>query len=228
MKKYHVVGLLTLFLFVASAIFFIFWFPPHQAEITRFTVEHPVLAPVMIILWRIVGVVIPPISGGVLSFALIPVIGWFPSFLYSTVGLLIGASVAFYLARFYREPLVKRFVPLQELQEWEGKLTGTKELWTFVLIRLTTGPVMDFISYLAGLSKLSFRKFFFATLLSLLPSAVSYYAGEAVYAKLADESPYLGIGFFVLLGILFFVYQKKIMSHRKKKLEKKTRASHGI
>ena len=220
MKKHHIVGALTATLFIISVIFFIFLYPSHQSEITTFTVNHPVLAPIIIIVWRFIGVVIPPIPGGVLSFALIPVLGWFWSFVYSTIGLLLGAIVAFFLARKYREPLLKRLMPLQELQQWEEKHSGVTQLWGFIILRMITEPVMDFVSYLAGLSKLRFRTFFIATFISLLPSVVSYYAGAAVYAKLADESPYVGIGFFVIVGILYLLY------HRYSK--NKSKASHGI
>lgn len=221
MKSEKVIAWVTGVLIVLSLLFVFFWLPPYQKQITQFTIDNPILAPFILILWRFIGVVIPPIPAGILAFTLIPILGWFWVFLYSTIGLLSGAVVAFFLARKFREPLVKRFVPLQELNNWEGKLSGTTELWGFVLIRLTTGPVMDFISYLAGLTKLSFGKFFFATLLSLIPSASGYYLGGAVYNRLSTESPWVSVGFLLSLVLLYYLYKDTIKEYRKRLKKKK-------
>lgn len=215
MKSHHVLAWSTGILVVASFVLLIFFLPAYQGPIVQFTKDNPVLAPVILILWRFIGVVIPPIPAGILAFTLIPILGWFWVFLYSTIGLLSGAVVAFFLARRFREPMVKRFVPLQELNRWEGKLSDTTELWGFIVIRLTTGPVMDFISYLAGLTKLPFWKFFVATLLSLIPSATGYYLGETAYNKLSTESPWLTIGFLASLGLVYFLYKDKIKAFGK-------------
>lgn len=216
MKNEKIIAWTTGILILISLLFIFFWLPQYQKQITQFTIDNPILAPFILILWRFIGVVIPPIPAGILAFTLIPILGWFWVFAYSTIGLLAGAVVAFFLARRFREPLVKRFVPLQELNSWEGKLSDKTELWGFVLIRLTTGPVMDFISYLAGLTKLSFGKFFFATLLSLIPSATGYYLGGAVYNRLATESPWISVGFLLSLGLIYFLYKDKIKEYRKK------------
>lgn len=199
-------GIAMVVMTILSIIVFISLLGPYQKQLVAFSVAHPVLAPIILILWRFVGVVIPPLPGGLLAYALIPVLGWFLTFLYSTVGLLAGACLSFYIARKYREPVVKHFVPLQSLQKWESKLSEETELWGFLLIRMTTGPIMDFISYLAGLSKISFKKFFIATLLSLLPSGASYYLGEKTYRAVTEESPLLIIVLLVLVcGILVYL-----------------------
>jgi uncharacterized membrane protein YdjX (TVP38/TMEM64 family) len=221
MKNEKILAWITGALVILSLLFVFLLLPQYQDQVTKFAIDNPVLAPIILILWRLIGVVIPPIPAGILAFTLIPIFGWFWVFAYSSLGLLAGAVIAFLLARRFREPLVKRFVPLQELNQWEGKLSDTTELWGFVLIRMTTGPVMDFISYLAGLTKLSFGKFFFATALSLIPSAIGYYLGETAYNKIStSESPLITIGFLLGLVALFFFYKGKIKEYRKKSKKK--------
>lgn len=221
MKNEKIVAYITISLIILSLVFVFIWLPPYQEQITQYTIDHPVLAPLIIIAWRFIGVVIPPIPAGIFVFTLIPILGWFWVFLYSSIGLLLGAIVSFLLARKFREPLVKRFVPLQELNKWEGKLSSSTELWGFVLIRMTTGPVMDFISYLAGLTKISFGKFVFATSVALIPSAFGYYVGETAYNRLSSESPWISVGFLLSLGLLYFVYKDKIKEYRKRNKDKK-------
>lgn len=203
-------GLITFFI----AIYLLT--PYYQQDIIDFTVAHPVLAPFILILWRFIGVVIPPIPAGLVAFALLPVLGWFWVFLYSSIGLLLGAIVAFWLARIFREPLVKRFVPLKDLSKWESKLSEKTELWGFILVRMTTGPVMDFISYLAGITKLPFWKFFVATVISLIPSATAYYLGQTAYDKVSTESPFIAIGFLLSLGVVYLFYKDQMRQKKKK------------
>lgn len=221
MKKQNLLGWSMGILTGGFFLLLLFILPSYQDPITKFTLEHPLLAPLILIAWRFLGVVIPPIPAGILAFALIPVVGWFWVFLYSEIGLLLGATVAFFLARRFREPVVKRIVPLQEISKWEEKVSEGTQLWTFLLIRLTTGPVMDVISYLAGLTKLRFGVFFLATFLSLLPSAITYYLGEKVYDKVAGESPWITIVFLVALGLGYYFNRDAIKAFIKKNSKKR-------
>lgn len=214
-------GISTLVIVViALAVFFLF-LHPYQHEIAQFCKQYPVLAPFILILWRFIGVVIPPIPGGVLAYTLIPILGWFWTFFYSAIGLLLGACVAFFIARKYREPVVHRFVSLQSLQKWESKLSSNTELWGFILLRMTTQPIMDFMSYLAGLSNLRFWKFFVATVISLLPSAFSYYVAEITYNKVVEESPALSIWSFVLVFVILLLVNS-ILTKKKNRRKKES------
>lgn len=182
--------------------------PAHQKEITSFTLAHPLLAPVIIIFFRMIAMIIPPIPGGILSFALIPVLGWFWSYIYAVIGMTIGASIAFFIARKFREPVVAKFVPLQQLHTWEKQLSGKTEFTTFLVIRMTTGPIMDFISYVAGLTRISFKKFLIATLIAEIPSIVVYYLGGEVYKKFTEQnSSIFGIAFLLIIGVLYFFFK---------------------
>ena len=203
-SKYAV--LITLGFTLSLFFFLIWWIPPRADAFIAFSEAHRFIGPVLVILWRILAIVVPPIPGGIISFALIPVFGWFWSFVYATIGLLIGTSIAFWLARRFREPLAQRFVPLRELHQWEQKFSQRMEFFAFLGIRFTTGPIMDFISYAAGLSSISFRKFFLVTFISLLPDSISFYIGGAIYEAFYNQGAYLA--FFLLISFasaLFFL-----------------------
>lgn len=204
MKKNELIKYFTLASPILLVILLYIWVPQNLAALERLFTQTGVLGPILLILWRTLGMVIPPIPGGIVSLALIPVLGWFASFVYASIGILLGCTIAFFLARRYREPLVKRFVTLQMLHQWEGKLSQEKEFWAFVVIRFTTGPIMDFISYIAGLSKVSFKTFFLASLISLLPDAVYYYLGDRLYS----HNPYLGAGAFIVFIIFVYIGEK--------------------
>lgn len=231
MKRMTLLSGITAGLTVIGIIVLVLMLTHYQTHITNFALEHTLLAPIIIILWRITGTVIPPIPGGILTFAFIPVIGWFWSFVYATIGFLIGSAVSFFLARKFREPLVAKFVPLKNLHKWEDNLSERTEFLAFLGIRFASGPISDFISYVAGLSKLSFKKFIAATTISLLPNAMVYYLGEEAYQayQMYDEkNVYIGLGFLIIVGAAIYVLKdsrffKKIIRKKKNKADPLTK-----
>ena len=204
LKHSKLIASLTLIFSILGVVILFFWVPKNLPVLNDFFSEHKLLGPTLVIGWRILAIVIPPVSGGFVTYALIPIYGWLLAYLYGAIGVLTGCSVAFFLARRFREPLVKKFVPLQQLHNWEGKISKRTEFFAFLAIRLTTGPVLDFISYIAGLSKISFRRFFVATLISYLPEAFLYYAGEYAYKR----SIYLTIGLTILILVGYYIFRK--------------------
>lgn len=209
-KNSKVIALITILLTLVVIFSVTSYLSPRLDFIIQFSRDYPLIGPVVIILWRILAIVIPPLPGGIVSLALIPVFGWFPSFVYGTVGLLIGATISFFLARKFREPLVKKFVPLQQLHKWQGKLSDRTEFLTFLVIRLTTEPILDFISYIAGLSKISFIKFFIATFIILLPNALTYYLGETIYKSIYQENFYLAAVLILIIGFVYYRLLSKV------------------
>ncbi len=206
MNKNRLVAHITLIFTAIIVLLMLFWLPAHEEELTKWSIANPLLAPLMIIIIRIVGMLIPPIPGGLVGFALIPIIGWFWSYIYSVIGVTIGAVIAFFLARHFREPIVARFVPLQQLHTWEKKLSHKTHFFAFLLLRLTTGPVIDFVSYIAGLTRISFWKFLLATLIAELPPMLVYYLGGETYKRFAEQgNSYVGIGVLLVLAITYWL-----------------------
>lgn len=205
-KQTLTIASLTGVLTVIGVVLTVFaWLPGNTEKLTVFVQDHATLAPFIIIAWRILSTIFPPLPGGTLSIAMLPVFGWFLSVVYGSIGLLIGTSIAFFLARHFREPLVRKFIPLQKLHTWEKKLSGETEFFTFLFIRFITQPALDFISYAAGLSKISYWKFLLATIITLIPTSILYFLGDNIYHKNA----YFGIGFIVLLVIGIAIAKKK-------------------
>lgn len=204
-KQLKFITTLTISLSVTLIILVTLFVIPNTNSIIEFSVKNPLLGPIIVILWRILAIAIPPIPGSAISLALIPVFGWWQSFLYATIGILIGTTVAFWLGRIFREPLVKRFVPLQQLHLWQSKLTPRTEFFVFLGIILATAPVTDFMSYIAGVSKITFQKFIAAIFVSLLPNLVIYYFGELAF----KINVYFGAAYILLYLIVFYVLKKR-------------------
>src|SRR3989344_9495612 len=176
---------------------------------------NPYLGPLLLIVWRIAGIIIPAIPAGVISFAAVPIFGWWQTYIYTVCGILIGTSISFFLARNFREPLVGKFVPLAKLHKLEGELSERKRFIAIVLIRLFTVPVMDFSSYAAGLTRISFPKFFLATLIASIPDIGIFYFGERLYETIFGRSIIIAVGALFFMGAGYFVLKRFVFDRKK-------------
>ncbi len=169
---------------------------------------HPVLAPVIFILLRAVPVVVAPIPGVVFDLVGLAVFGWKFGLILALIGGHLGASIAFFIGRYFREPVVRYVVPLQKLHEFESQYSERQKFWTLVAVRFITSPFFDYVSYAAGLTKMSFGTFLLSTFIGVLPfSFFIYYFGGIifnfgfVYASL----------FFIGIAILSALFGKKLL-----------------
>src|SRR5213594_1493501 len=101
-------------------------------------------------------------------------IGW--------VGLLLGASCCFGLARVFGRPFARRFVRLQHLATLDTYIatrTGVT-LMAIVSLRVFMPPLFDAVSYGCGLVRVPFSWFVLATALGEVPKVGSFtYIGAA-------------------------------------------------
>ena len=176
-----------------------------QEFLAQLLSSHPIAAPVIFILVRSLGIIIPPIPGAAMDLVAIPLFGWVRGFIYAQVGIMLGVTVAFWAARIFRERVVKRITTLQKIHEWEAKLSKRKEFLLLLVLRLPTG-FFDYLSWVAGLTKVSFISFFFATLIGELPPIfLLYYFGGLAFQKGA----YYIIAFITAIIILALVFGKE-------------------
>ncbi len=172
--------------------------------------QNHILAPVIFILLRALTVIVPPLPGILVDIPGIFVFGWFWGFIYGETGVIMGALIAFCIARKFREPIVKKFVPFRRLQEWESKLSDNQKFWALLAIRLPTNPFFDYINYAAGLTGITEGKFLVTALIGNIPSMLPmYYLGGLSISK----GIYYGIAFIFALIIVWAVFRKKISNH---------------
>lgn len=215
MRRKHI-PLFIIFAFILLIFLIIYFISSNYAEfITQLIEENAFIGPLLLIIWRIIGIIVPAIPAGVVSFAAVPVFGWLKTYIYTVVGILIGTSISFWLARRFREPLVSRFVPLKKLHQLEGELSERKRFMAIVGLRLFTVPVMDFSSYAAGLTRISFPKFFLATFLASLPDIAIFYFGEQLFRTVFGKSVIIAVGALFFLGTGYFIIKRFIIDRNK-------------
>lgn len=185
----------TLFIFSSDAV----------VDYFRSLMEGSVLGSFAYVALVVVTVVVAP----VVVLPLIPLaaslFGPFATGVLSVIGYTVGGIIAFVLAQRVGQPVLRYFVPLEQLDKIEKKIPPRASFLVIVLLRMAV-PV-DLLSYALGLfSTIPLRTYALATLVGVAPfSFIFAYGGQA----LADRSfpALIGVAIVGLL-LLFFVVRK--------------------
>ena len=165
-----------------------------------------ILSAIIFIFLRMVSVVFPPLPGFVFDLIGIAVFGKWLGLALAEIGVILGACLAFFIARKYREGLVKKFTPLASINVWIEKLSGKEQFFSLLILRLSTNMFFDIINYAAGLTKVKFSKFFWASFFGTLPCMFLFYYFGGTAKQLG---PNYFIGFVVLSLSLAWLFVRK-------------------
>lgn len=207
-KKHIAISAIGIFGLIVLLLVLIFFNPYRLSSTLQFSSEHLIVGAIFLILLRTLSNVFPAIPGGMIAFSTVPIFGWFVAFLCNVTGILLGASIAFFLARIYREPLVSRFASLNKVQELGKQVSGKKQFMALVAFRLFTVPVVDISSYVIGLTKINYIKFIFATFIATLPTIATFYFGDEIYRRIFGRSLFLGVIAILILGSIYFIIKR--------------------
>lgn len=118
------------------------------------------VGPFLFILLQIVQVIIPIIPGGVTSAIGVMAFGPFWGFVYNYTGLVAGSLLAFFLVRQFGRPFIQKITDEQTYNKYIGWLDkGSKfDLFFALAIFLPCAPD-DLLCMIAGLTKMSWRRF---------------------------------------------------------------------
>lgn len=116
------------------------------------------------------------------------------------LGLLTGAIIAFFISRYFGRKIVIKLIGdewIGEVDEWIDK-NGSKAI---LLARLIPLIPFDLISYVAGITKIDFRKYILATTIGMIPRTIFLvYAGTVTKDILSLIG--LGVDFILISGII--------------------------
>jgi uncharacterized membrane protein YdjX (TVP38/TMEM64 family) len=138
------------------------------AEVAAYVRGFGLWAPLISLLLMLLQSVIAPLPGSVVAAANGVIFGIWWGTLLSWAGGMLGATASFWLARRLGQAVVERWFSRVHLERIEviGEAQG---FWLVLLARLTPLVSFDLISYLAGLSAISFGRFMLATAIGMLP-----------------------------------------------------------
>jgi uncharacterized membrane protein YdjX (TVP38/TMEM64 family) len=188
-------GILILAVFFAQFFFDISsYFKPEQ--IKSWLASAGPFSPLLYISFMTLAVIISPIPSLPLDIAAGAFFGAFLGTLYSVIGALGGAVVSFLISRFLGRQFIERFLG--------GHINfcttcSDRVLTKFVFFsRLLPIFSFDIISYGAGLTKISLKRFSLATLFGMIPITFIYNYFGAVFV--------FGNELTVLLGLILIIF----------------------
>ncbi|MDO5425962.1 MAG: TVP38/TMEM64 family protein [Eubacteriales bacterium] len=140
-------------------------------------------APLVFTVIQAVQVVVPIIPGGVSCLAGVVLFGSVWGFVYNYVGICIGSLLAFLLAKRYGRPLVQSIVSERAYTKYSKWLDGGKKFdWLFAAAIFFPFAPDDLLCYLAGLTKMSVKRFVTIILLAKPASIALYSMGLWMFA----------------------------------------------
>ena len=146
------------------------WLARSHAEWLKEFIDHHAIQGVAVyIVLNIIDAVIAP--GATLPLIPIAARAWgrVPAALVTTVGWTAGSLVAFYIARRWGAPIVKKLTSMERVKRLRPYVPK-HPFWSVVLLRLVVP--MDVISYVLGLfTEMTWPRYTLATALGLTPSA---------------------------------------------------------
>lgn len=177
-----------------------------MAEIIRSYLEFNVdLAPVISIILRTAAIVIAPLPGTPIDLINLALFSKMAGFIYAEISIMLGSCINFYIARKFGEPMVSKFIDISKIHIWEERINKATGFWGMVLIRAGTVVICDYISYVSGLTRISFARFFFSSLIASVPLVGAfYYFGGMLF----DTQMVLTLSLIIPLMFLYSLFKK--------------------
>ena len=178
-----------------------------QEQLQTYIKQSGAIAPVIYVAISFLQVTFVPIPGAITIIAGSYVFGPWLAFIYSYVGMLLGAMFAFFLGRALGRPFVNWIVGNEEkVDEWISMLKGKQNVVLFFMFILPFFPD-DILCSIAGLLSITYLGFFamqVVTRASSIGFTVLFMSGEFI--------PYNGWGLYVLGGVAIICVVAFILS----------------
>ena len=113
---------------------------------------------------QLASVILAPIPSNVTSLAGAALFGTAPAFLLTYGAVALGSALVFRLARVLGQPFVERFVSRSDLEKYRVLIERKQDTF-FAMAFLLPGFPDDILCFLAGLTKMPFRRFLLLVLL---------------------------------------------------------------
>jgi uncharacterized membrane protein YdjX (TVP38/TMEM64 family) len=181
----------------------------HPAELRALVQNWGGWAPVGIVVFQMLQVVIAPLPGNVMSFVAGYALGLWPTIVWLMLGVLLGAAVDFLLARLLGRTLLRYLVPPQRMARLDSVILRRGTFYVFLLL-LIPNPLGDWIYYLAGLTAIPLPLFLLLVLAARLPSNLLECALGSGATRFAWQHWVALAVLAALLTLVYFTNQRRI------------------
>lgn len=161
----------------------------------------------ILVFLKVIGLVWPPLPGGVLTIGSIPVIGAMGAYLADFLGFIIGSIISYYLAFYYGYPFLEKIFDKSVIERLRKiKIRKDRELEAMVTMRIFGMTIVELVSYGAGLMRVKFSNFILGAILShfLIGIPVFYFFNNIFLSRDITISLV-----FVLVAVIFFYLTRR-------------------
>lgn len=177
-----------IFVFITLFTFFgmyLFIRSPYYQTVNIWIQSNLILYSFCIYLVKILGIVWPPISGGIFTVASIPFLGWKLAFLLDFLGSLTGGSIAYWLGKKYGYTFLSKIFGSDISEKIKKiKIKTGKEIEAIFMYKVLFGNlIIEVIYYGAGVLQINFSRFLIGSVLAhLLVGIPSFYLVNNIFS----------------------------------------------
>ena len=193
----------------AISIALYFWFvnTPAFIAVKDWSGENIVASIIFLIILKIIGIVWPPLPGGLFTLASIPFLGWQLAYLSDFIGSAIGSSIDWYIGRRWGHKIIDKLFDQNTIDKINNiRIKKDKEIEATFALRLVGGnTIAEAVSYAAGLLGIKYKNFLIGTVLghSIL-GIPTYYLANNVF-----NTQNLGLSFAIAIVAIIFLWKSK-------------------
>ncbi len=155
---------------LTMALFYWFSKTPYFLSLDSWIKTNLALYVTSLFIVKVIGILWPPISGGIFTLASIPFLGWQLAFMIDMAGSTVGGVIAYQLGRKYGFPFLNKILDTNIVEKIKRiKVKKGKEIEAVFVYRLLFGSIIvEALYYGAGVLKIHFGKFLIGVTLSHL------------------------------------------------------------
>ena len=171
--------------------------------------EAGVLAPFVFVILIVAQAVLAPLPAPALAMGAGYSFGLYEGFLLTWLGALLGGVISFWISRLIGRDLVAGSERMKRLDRYVDEHGAI----TIFVLRLLPLVSFDAISYGAGLSSISFWRFFVATALGMFPGTLAFVYLGGASSSTGFALVLVGLS---LLAVAAYLYQRRALKIRRR------------
>jgi uncharacterized membrane protein YdjX (TVP38/TMEM64 family) len=161
----------------------------------------------VIFLIKVLGIVWPPVPGGIFTISSIPFLGWQLAFLLDLIGSTTGGVIAYWLGQKYGYKFLNKMFGMNVANKVRLiRIKEGKEIEAIFMYKILFGNViLEIIYYGAGVLKINFPKFLIGSILAhIIVGIPSFYLVDNLFSGKNVTITIIG----VLIAIIFVIKTK--------------------
>ena len=171
----------------------------YSLSISDFVKDRELLSQLFFVLMAALAIIIPVWSNMFLIPIAVVAFGSLTTALLCITGWWIGSVTSFFIARMYKEWILKQYNSLKDYQFIDSYIPKNRTILSLIFLRMTI-PV-DVLSYALGLfsTRISWKQNAITTLIGIVPFSF-------IFSYIGLFSMQVQVAIFVVTALLFFIY----------------------